>query len=179
MFLSHGANVNGRYLGGQTDSFLGTAASDPSPDMLNLLVAKAEGTQALRQAVQYGQLTNAKILFELGADVDEIYQPRDSINKQLQEPESSLHFAAKGGYSTVRRQCSKPEAVRFLLAHGAIADVENLEGKTPLQIAMQDQAEDIVQVFREHEIVKQILGLKATRMSFACILYSHILKGLY
>lgn len=154
-FLSRGAKVNECY-GSQTDSYIGAAACRPSPDMLKLLIehgAKYEGTQALRQAIQYGQLTNAEILLGLGADVNEVYEQRDhSLEKD--ERDSPLHLAVKGGPLNFRRQSSKPEVVRFLLAHGANPDVKNGDGKTPFDVAVQDHAEDIMQVFREHGVDK-------------------------
>ena len=58
------------------ESYLGEAARRSSPDMLNLLLkhgSQIEGSQALGQAVQYGQIHNAEILLKHGADVNEVY----------------------------------------------------------------------------------------------------------
>ena len=154
-FLSRGAKPNGCY-GSETDTYLGAAARRSSSDMLNLLIkhgAKVEKSQALRQAVQYGQVRNAEILLGLGADVNEVYTKMNhSTGKD--EWASPLHFAIKGGPLHLDRQSPKPEVVRFLLAHRANPDVRDSEGRTPFELAVENHEEDIGGVFKEHGVNK-------------------------
>ena len=154
-FLSRGAKPTGRYLQPE-DTYLGAAARLPEPDMLKLLIehgAKLEGSQALRQAVERGQVHNANILLELGADVNETYT---SYNYPLLKHEvwgSPLHWAVIGtphlSVERQKRQASKAETVRFLLSRGAKADVLDGEWKTPFQSAVEKDDHSVIDVFKE------------------------------
>ena len=153
--LSRGAKPSGRYIQPE-DTFLGAAARLAKPDMLNLLIehgVKVEGSQALRQAAENGQVHNAKILLEHGADVNERFTRYDYMenkNKTLVYP---LHWAVIGqAVQFHKRQASEAETVRFLLSQGAKADVLDGAGKTPFQLAVEKNEHSILDAFREHGV---------------------------
>ena len=153
--LSRGAKPSGRYIQPE-DTFLGAAARLAKPDMLNLLIehgVKIEGSQALRQAAQNGQVHNAKILLELGADVNERFTRYDYVenkNKTLGYP---LNWAVIGqAVHFHKRQASEAETVRFLLSQGAKADVLDGAGRTPFQLAVEKNEHSIVDAFKDHGI---------------------------
>jgi hypothetical protein len=156
--LLKGANPNGRY--NLKDTFLGRAASNPTPDMLNLLVqhgARLQGSHALREAAQYRRINNMKRLLELGVDINEVftrpvYDPSNPLREVVWG--CALHFAIKGGPLNKPVTDSPTEMVRFLLEQGAQADTLDGDGKTPLQVAKQARKRDIMQVFQEYEITE-------------------------
>lgn len=154
-FLSKGAKPTGRYLQSE-DTYLGAAAGLPEPDMLKLLVehgAKLEGSQALRQAVESGQVHNAKILLDLGEDVNEAYTKYSYAEEKLLNWGSPLHWAVMGTTNERRKkQASKAETVRFLLSQGAKAEVLDGAGKTPFQLAVEMGEHAVVDVFKEHGV---------------------------
>ena len=155
-FLSRGAKPTGRYII-ENDTYLGTAARRPSSDMLELLIehgSKLEGSQALAQAVQYGQIDNVEILLELGVDINEVYTTMDYVARETKNLGSALHFAVTGGPLDIERQYLEAEVVHFLLGRGAKADLTDGEGRTPLKVAVQECKYDVVQVFKNHGIEK-------------------------
>ena len=132
------------------DTYLGAAARRPAPDMLNLLIesgSKLEGSQALRQAAERGQLQNAKILLGIGADVNEVFYKNDypDLDRKVVSG-CPLHFAVRGCSAAVssNRQVTKLDMVMFLLSRGAETHVVDGHGKTPLNIAVQQNDQDIV-----------------------------------
>jgi ankyrin repeat protein len=157
--LQKGANPNGRYIL-EEDTFLGCAASSPTPDMLNLLVqhgARLQGSHALREATQYRRINNTKRLLELGTDINEVftrpvYDPSNPLREVIWG--CALHFAIKGGQLNKPITDSPTEMVRFLLEQGAQADTLDGDGKTPLQVAKLAKKRDIIQVFHEYGITE-------------------------
>ena len=153
-FLSHGANPTGHYLQAE-DTYLGAAARRSSSEMLKLLLqhgSTLEGSQALRQAVERGQLRNAEILLDCGADVNEVYTRPDYLANKDEVMGCPLHFVNVDAWLDIpgERQVSRPEMVRFLLSRRAKLDVLDGQGRTPMQKAIQEKAEDVLQAFREH-----------------------------
>ena len=155
-FLSKGAKPTGRYLQPE-ETYLGAAAGLPEPDMLKLLVehgAKLEGSQALRQAVQHGQVRNAQILLDLGVDVNEAYTRYNFMAEKHEVWGSALHWAVMGTSYGFQKQASKADTVRFLLSRGAKADTLDGAWKTPFQCAVEKDEHGVVDVFKEYGINK-------------------------
>jgi len=154
-FLSRGAKLTGRYLQPE-DTYLGAAARLPEPAMLKLLIehgAKLERSQALRQAVQNGQVHNAKVLLELGVDVNEVYTRYNFPERKHEIWGSSLHWAVMGTpLERQERQASKAETVRFLLSSGAKVEVLDGAGRTPFQLAVEKGEHGVIDVFEEHGV---------------------------
>lgn len=151
-FLQQGAKPTGRYLQ-HHDTYLGAAARRPSTDMLNLLVeygSELKGSQALRQAAKAGQLQNAKILLDLGADVNEVFHKYNYLEDKYVILGCPLHFAVIGSSPQSERQASNLEMVELLLSHGARTNVVDGQGRTPVQIALQGSDSDIVKVLKAH-----------------------------
>ncbi|XP_022797651.1 notch-regulated ankyrin repeat-containing protein A-like [Stylophora pistillata] len=73
------------------------------------------GLTALNQCVLDGNLESAKMLVELGADV----------NKKDRFGWTALHYAASEGYENI---------CRFLLRNGANVRAEDKEGKFPVEV---------------------------------------------
>jgi len=154
-FLSKGAKPTGRYLQSE-DTYLGAAARLPEPDMLKLLIehgAELEGSQALRQAVQRGQVHNAKFLIDQGVDVNEAYTRYCYAESKHQIWGPSFHCAVMGTpLERHQRQASKAEMVRFLLSHGANVEALDGAGRTPCQLAVEKGEHGVVDVFKEHGV---------------------------
>ena len=153
--LSKGGKPTGRYIQLE-DTYLGAAARLPEPDMLKLLIehgAKIEGSQALRQAAENGQVRNAKILVNLGANVNEVYARYNYHVRKHEVTGSPLHWAVMGTtYERQKRQASKAETVRFLLSQGAKADALDGAWKTPFRSAVEKEEPDVIDVFKEYGI---------------------------
>ncbi|KPM35163.1 hypothetical protein AK830_g11415 [Neonectria ditissima] len=137
------------------DTILGAAARLPTPDLLLVLLehrASVVGSQALRQAAQYGRIRNAEILLQNGANVDEMFTKSkyDANMKPTEVPWGcALHFAVGGGVLHYEHVDSQSEFVRFLLQQGARVDCLDEAGETPLQKAKRLIKTDIVEVFED------------------------------
>ena len=151
-FFSKGAKLAG-YCSYPDSTYLGNAASKVKPDMLNFLLehgAELKDSQALRHAVQFGQVRNAEILLELGEDINEAYTRYDWVQKRDENWGRPLHWAVIGPFADcLESQASKAETVRFLLSRGAKADVIDKEGKTPFQLAVDKDERVVLDVFKE------------------------------
>ncbi|KAH9012834.1 ankyrin repeat protein [Lactarius deliciosus] len=100
----------------------------------NPLVRDNEGNTPLHHAAAVGDFGSAQLLLERNVEV----------NAQNDKGLTPLHQAAQGwtdGY---------PEIVWLLLDHGADADVRNLNGKTPSEVARGPRQQDIVQMLSQH-----------------------------
>ncbi|KAJ1704690.1 hypothetical protein LUZ63_004469 [Rhynchospora breviuscula] len=83
----------------------------------------SEGRRALHFACGYGEVKCAQILLEAGAAVDALDKNKNT----------ALHYSA--GYG--RKEC-----VALLLEHGAAVTLQNLDGKSPIDVAkLNNQAE--------------------------------------
>ena len=70
-------------------------------------------------------------------------------NARDDDGSTPLHYSSwcKKGY---RENTGTAEGTRLLLKYGAIIDVENYEGRTPLQLALEHGRQDIVACLSEH-----------------------------
>lgn len=151
-FLSQGAKPTGHYLS-PDDTYLGAAARRPQSEMLKLLLgsgSEVKGSQALRQAVERGQIRNADILLDVGVNVNEVFTKRDQLAGQDNIWGCPLHFAISSSRSEAPdRQASKAETVRFLLSRGAKPEVRNGQGKTALQLAVEENEDEVVRILND------------------------------
>ncbi|KAJ0028075.1 hypothetical protein Pint_36540 [Pistacia integerrima] len=86
----------------------------------------SEGRTALHFACGYGEVKCAQILLEAGANVDALDKNKNT----------ALHYAA--GYG--RKEC-----VALLLENGAAVTLQNMDGKTPI---------DVAKLNNQHEVLK-------------------------
>lgn len=86
----------------------------------------SEGRTALHFACGYGEVKCAQVLVEAGATVDALDKNKNT----------ALHYAA--GYG--RKEC-----VALLLENGAAVTLQNLDGKTPI---------DVAKLNNQHEVLK-------------------------
>ncbi|XP_057963222.1 ankyrin repeat domain-containing protein 2A-like [Malania oleifera] len=86
----------------------------------------SEGRTALHFACGYGEVKCAQVLLEAGATVDALDKNKNT----------ALHYAA--GYG--RKEC-----VALLLENGAAVTLQNLDGKTPI---------DVAKLNNQHEVLK-------------------------
>jgi len=150
-FLAQGANPTGRYIQ-REDTYLGAATRHPQSYMLELLLehgSKLEGSQALRQAVERGQIRNAEILLDRGADVNETFTQYNFHEGRDKVWGCPLHFAISPWESQVRG-ASKPEVVQFLLFRGAKPELRNGQGKTTLDLAVEEKEEAVVRILSDY-----------------------------
>ncbi|XP_077216431.1 ankyrin repeat domain-containing protein 2B-like [Tasmannia lanceolata] len=94
----------------------------------------SEGRTALHFACGYGEVKCAQILLEAGATVDAL----DS-NKN-----TALHYAS--GYG--RKEC-----VALLLDHGAAVTLQNLDGKTPIDVAKLNDQQEVLKLLEKDAFV--------------------------
>ncbi|GMP37182.1 hypothetical protein CsSME_00008987 [Camellia sinensis var. sinensis] len=90
----------------------------------------SEGRTALHFACGYGEVKCAQILLEAGAMVDALDKNKNT----------ALHYAA--GYG--RKEC-----VALLLEHGAAVTLQNLDGKTPLDVAKLNNQHDVLKLLEK------------------------------
>lgn len=156
--LSKGADPNRHYISDK-DTLLGAAARLPKTDMLDLLLrhgAQIEGSQALRQASQYGRISSAERLLEHGADVNEMFT-ESAYDKEMKVVEvlrgCALHFAVEGGalYDDDEVNNSANMFIRFLLRQGARRDCVDGNGETAAMKAKRLGRVDIADLLEERE----------------------------
>lgn len=92
--------------------------------------ADSEGRTALHFACGYGEVKCAEILLEAGAAVDALDKNKNT----------ALHYAA--GYG--RKEC-----VELLLKHGAAVTLQNLDGKTPIDVAKLNSQEAVLKLLEK------------------------------
>lgn len=155
--LSKGANPEQHYTFDK-DTILGAAARLPKPEILTMLLdhgARIEGSQALRQASEYGRIRNAEILLQRGADVNERFTKSD-YDASMRSVEVlwgyPLHFAVEGGALNYGVVDSQTDMVRYLLENGARVDLVDGLGETPPQKAQRLGKYDLVEVFKDYKI---------------------------
>jgi len=149
--LESGASPNGQYL---YQTFIAKAASQPTSELLGLLLrhgATLEG-YPLRSAAEYRRIANAELLLNHGADINEVFTETDTLaDPPCEVPQgTALHSAITGGWQDLPATNSSADMVRFLLNHGAKADILNVDGKTAFQLA-QGQ-DDVLKAFSDHGI---------------------------
>ncbi|XP_038973334.1 ankyrin repeat domain-containing protein 2A-like isoform X2 [Phoenix dactylifera] len=90
----------------------------------------SEGRRALHFACGYGEVKCAQVLLEAGATVDALDKNKNT----------ALHYAA--GYG--RKEC-----VALLLDHGAAVTLQNLDGKTPIDVAKLNKQEEVLKLLEK------------------------------
>jgi len=90
----------------------------------------SEGRTALHFACGYGEVKCAQVLLEAGAKVDALDKNKNT----------ALHYAA--GYG--RKEC-----VALLLENGAAVTLQNLDGKTPIDVAKLNNQDDVLQLLEK------------------------------
>ncbi|XP_066366672.1 ankyrin repeat domain-containing protein 2A-like [Miscanthus floridulus] len=94
----------------------------------------SEGRRGLHFACGYGELQCAQALLEAGAAVDAVDKNKNT----------ALHYAA--GYG--RKDC-----VALLLESGAAVTLQNLDGKTPIDVAKLNNQDDVLKLLEKHAFV--------------------------
>ncbi|KAL7598477.1 hypothetical protein Lser_V15G24284 [Lactuca serriola] len=90
----------------------------------------SEGRTALHFACGYGEVKCAQILVEAGAKVDALDKNKNT----------ALHYAA--GYG--RKEC-----VSLLLDNGAAVTLQNMDGKTPIDVAKLNNQSDVLKLLEK------------------------------
>ncbi|KAI4305047.1 hypothetical protein L6164_028437 [Bauhinia variegata] len=90
----------------------------------------SEGRTALHFACGYGEVKCAQILLEAGAKVDALDKNKNT----------ALHYAA--GYG--RKEC-----VALLLENGAAVTLQNMDGKTPIDVAKLNNQSDVLKLLEK------------------------------
>ena len=90
--------------------------------------AKGDSVTPLHLAAFYGSVQIAEMLLKAGADVNAI---------GFRHNDTPLHVAAFHGHVNV---------VKLLLAHGADINIENMQRKTPLQLAQERRRTNVIDV---------------------------------
>ncbi|GMH24401.1 hypothetical protein Nepgr_026244 [Nepenthes gracilis] len=94
----------------------------------------AEGRTALHFACGYGEVKCAQVLLEAGAKVDALDKNKNT----------ALHYAA--GYG--RKEC-----VALLLESGAAVTLQNLDGKTPIDVAKLNNQHEVLKLLEKDAFV--------------------------
>ena len=136
--LDKGADVNaGRYL--SRWSPIALAAKCSTEEIITALVhygAQISGSNALQHAAYYGRLDLLRRLVDLGADVNDT--PNYHHVPKLFDPlETPLHSAARAG---------NLEIVKYLLDHGANAELKDSEGRKVSDVARGSSRESILEL---------------------------------
>ncbi|KAL8188781.1 hypothetical protein R6Q57_029536 [Mikania cordata] len=90
----------------------------------------SEGRTALHFACGYGEVKCAQVLLEAGAKVDALDNNKNT----------ALHYAA--GYG--RKEC-----VALLLDNGAAVTLQNMDGKTPIDVAKLNNQNDVLKLLEK------------------------------
>nr|KAJ0185836.1 hypothetical protein LSAT_V11C900503850 [Lactuca sativa] len=90
----------------------------------------SEGRTALHFACGYGEVKCAQVLLEAGAKVDALDKNKNT----------ALHYAA--GYG--RKEC-----VALLLDNGAAVTLQNMDGKTPIDVAKLNNQNDVLKLLEK------------------------------
>ncbi|KAF6134612.1 hypothetical protein GIB67_025727 [Kingdonia uniflora] len=90
----------------------------------------SEGRTALHFSCGYGEVKCAQILLEAGATVDALDKNKNT----------ALHYAA--GYG--RKEC-----VAILLENGAAVTLQNMDGKTPIDVAKLNNQQDVLKLLEK------------------------------
>lgn len=137
--LDHGADVNSdRQFGVYTP--LSTAAQKNNIAMLELFIrhgAQIDRSGALIVAAGHGNLEAVRCLVYYGANINLIRMGDTDLYTKIDEEESALHKAVKGGHEDV---------VVFLVENGAELGLRNIEGQDALTMAVETNNAEIFQI---------------------------------
>lgn len=144
--LEHGADPNAR-CGGYSGSgaYLRIAAQRLPLSFTTLLLhhgARVAQSGAIRMAAEKGRLDVLQQLVDHDGDVNERLQPNVGFltlkRKYQHASETPLHTATEHGHCDV---------VKYLLEHGADAEIGDLQGRTPRMLALDKGDEILVKAF--------------------------------
>ncbi|ONK72148.1 uncharacterized protein A4U43_C04F16290 [Asparagus officinalis] len=90
----------------------------------------SEGRRALHFACGYGEVKCAQVLLEAGASVDALDKNKNT----------ALHYAAGYGHK---------ECVALLLENGAAVTLQNLDGKTPIDVAKLNNQDEVLKLLEK------------------------------
>ena len=137
--LDNGADVNrDRQFGVYTP--LSTAAQKNCIAMLELFIrhgAQIDRSGALIVAAGHGNLEAVRCLVSHGANINLIRNEDTDLYTKIDEEESALHKAVKGGHEDV---------VVFLVESGAELGLTNIEGKDALMMSVEANNAEIFQI---------------------------------
>ena len=140
--LSYGADPNANLVDEHT-SVLAAVAELASVGMARLLLehgARVRGSGAIVKAAEAGKLEMVRVLLEEGADVNEVGIEHPTDPRYKEDMGTALHRAVVEGHE---------EIVRFLLARGAVVDLEDPMGRTPLALAIDKGNDGIYSLLKE------------------------------
>ncbi|KAJ7001950.1 hypothetical protein NC653_012125, partial [Populus alba x Populus x berolinensis] len=104
----------------------------------------SEGRTALHFSCGYGEVKCAQILLEAGATVDALDKNKNT----------ALHYAA--GYG--RKEC-----VALLLENGAAVTLQNMDGKTPIDVAKLNNQQDVLKLLEKDAFLFRCLGFNINK----------------
>lgn len=137
--LNHGADVN-RDVQNHVYRPLAKAAENDNVGMIELLLrhgAQMDRSGALIVAAANGKLDAVRYLVSHGANINLIRKGDTYLYNSIDQEESALHRAVKGGYEDI---------VTFLVKSGAQLDLMNHEGKTALVCSVEMNNAEIFQI---------------------------------
>lgn len=155
LLLDHGADINRQ----KPELVLIKAIRSDDPDMVSLLVkhgAFTEESNAFEYALTNRRIRSVMRLLELGADINDTFAMRRNRTGNLSKVRAGtpLHRVIMARPKQPEATCSLEEMVRFLLVKGANADIVNITGKTPLQVARQRKRKEVIKIFKEFGVKK-------------------------
>ncbi|KAJ9244138.1 hypothetical protein DTO169E5_2126 [Paecilomyces variotii] len=155
LLLDHGADINRQ----KPELVLIRAIRSDDPDMVSLLVkhgAFTEESNAFEYALTNRRIRSVTRLLELGADINDTFAMRRNRTGNLSKVRAGtpLHRVIMARPTQPEATCSLEEMVRFLLVKGANADIVNITGKTPLQVARQRKRKEVIKIFKEFGVKK-------------------------
>ena len=136
--LENGANPNLNKINDRK-SVLGASAESGRLETVDILLkggADLDGSGAILLAAEAGKLDMVRYLWEKGANVDEVGGDADDRSAHAG---SALHKAVGRGHADV---------VRLLLEKGADRNLEDRQGRTPLDLAEEKGREEIAEMLR-------------------------------
>ena len=147
--LDNGADVNrDRQFGVYTP--LSTAAQKNNVAMLELFIrhgAQIDRSGALIVAAGHGNLEAVRCLVSYGANINLICMGDTDLYTKIEEEESALHKAVKGGHEDV---------VVFLVESGAHLGLMNIRGKDALMMAVEANNAEIFQIIYDARKALQV-----------------------
>ena len=137
LLIKHGAKVNFQNKYGYTPLHLAASNDDPSVSRILLengadpIIKDRFGRAPLHMAVELDRRNSARLLIEY---------PETDINAQNNGNMTALHQCSYYGYLEI---CS------LLIDHGAVLDLKNKQGQTPLESAVERKQYNIVKLLEK------------------------------
>ena len=137
LLIANGANVHARNKHGHTPLHVSAGNNDPSVSRI-LLENGADpnikdkwGRAPIHMAIEMNRKNSAKFL---------IKYPETDVNAQDNDNKTALHQCSSYGYL---------EICTLLIEHGAILDLKNKNGQTPLEIAAEQKHYEIINLLEK------------------------------